>query len=187
MNQKKILASTITPSIAININDKVPALTHCHERLKDRYEIPSYLTQLGLSGQGVEVGVRDGEFSEHVLSHWNGIMHLVDPWLNQNTTIYNDISNVAKDEQEARFRMVSTTMANKFPARYHIHRTYSVEASKLFTDSQLDFVYIDARHDYEGVLEDMNAWWPKLKVGGLFAGHDFVPDGIHKRLRMNLQ
>lgn len=173
-------SSTISSATSSTITsvDKVPILTHCHERLKDRAEIPSYLTRLGLVGQGVEVGVRDGEFSEHVLSHWTGgFMHLVDPWLNQNTTIYNDISNVKTDEQEARFRMVSQIMAKKFPGRYKIHRTYSVDASRLFSDSQLDYVYIDARHDYAGVLEDMNAWWPKLKVGGLFCGHDFVPDG----------
>jgi hypothetical protein len=42
----------------------------------------------------------------------------------------------------------------------------------------LDFIYIDGRHDYAGVKEDVEAWYPKLKEGGLFAGHDFVPDGI---------
>jgi len=111
------------------------------------------------------------------LSHWSGFMHLVDPWLNQDNKLYTDISNVNQNEQEARFQMVSDKMEKKFSGRYKIHRTYSVEASKLFSDSQLDYVYIDARHDYNGVLEDMNAWWSKLKVGGLFAGHDFVPDG----------
>jgi len=189
-NVSLLNSSTITSTISstlISTIEKLPIITHCHDRLKDRAEIPSYLTRLGLSGQGVEVGVRDGEFSEHVLSHWTGFMHLVDPWLNQNTTIYNDISNVKTDEQEARFRLVSEKLLRKFPGRYKIHRTYSVDASKLFTDSQLDYVYIDARHDYAGVLEDMNAWWPKLKVGGLFCGHDFVPDGNLKEGAFGVQ
>jgi len=37
-----------------------------------------------------------------------------------------------------------------------------------------DFVYVDARHDYKGVYEDMVAYWPKLKKGGIMAGHDYV-------------
>jgi len=44
----------------------------------------------------------------------------------------------------------------------------------------LDYVYVDARHDYAGVKEDLEAWWPKLRKGGLLAGHDFIPDGIVK-------
>lgn len=29
------------------------------------------------------------------------------------------------------------------------------------------------QHDYCGVLEDIATWWPKIKPGGLMAGHDF--------------
>jgi len=36
-----------------------------------------------------------------------------------------------------------------------------------------DFIYIDARHDYAGVLEDLRAWWPLLKRDGIIAGDDF--------------
>lgn len=32
---------------------------------------------------------------------------------------------------------------------------------------------------YCPLQEDIDAWYPKLKVGGLFAGHDFVTDGLH--------
>jgi hypothetical protein len=37
----------------------------------------------------------------------------------------------------------------------------------------LDYVYIDADHSYKSVQEDLIAWYPKVKVGGLFAGHDW--------------
>merc|ERR1711907_912810 len=32
----------------------------------------------------------------------------------------------------------------------------------------------DARHDFAGVVADIRAWWPKVRMGGIFAGHDFV-------------
>lgn len=41
-------------------------------------------------------------------------------------------------------------------------------------DASLDFVYIDAQHHYEAVREDLALWYPKLRVGGLFAGHDYL-------------
>jgi hypothetical protein len=49
-------------------------------------------------------------------------------------------------------------------------------------DSSLDFVYIDARHDRASVLEDLAAWYPKVRAGGIIAGHDYVdgtfPSGV---------
>lgn len=49
----------------------------------------------------------------------------------------------------------------------------SVFASTLFPDEFFDFVYIDGNHNYESVKQDMVAWFPKVKKGGLLGGHDF--------------
>ena len=38
----------------------------------------------------------------------------------------------------------------------------------------LDFVYLDGRHDHAGVLQDLNAWWPRVCAGGALAGHDYT-------------
>jgi hypothetical protein len=29
---------------------------------------------------------------------------------------------------------------------------------------------VDARHDYKGVLADLEAWWPLVSDGGIMAG-----------------
>jgi predicted O-methyltransferase YrrM len=42
-----------------------------------------------------------------------------------------------------------------------------------FKDESLDFIYIDGDHTYEGCKKDVELWWPKLRVGGLFSGHDY--------------
>lgn len=52
-------------------------------------------------------------------------------------------------------------------------RKTSLEASQDFLDGSLDAVYIDAEHDEESVRADIRAWLPKVKKGGIFAGHDF--------------
>ena len=49
----------------------------------------------------------------------------------------------------------------------------SVDAAKRFKDKSIDFVFIDADHSYESVKEDLNVWWPKVKVGGAIGGHDY--------------
>lgn len=49
----------------------------------------------------------------------------------------------------------------------------SKEASKLFEDNSIDFVFIDASHKYEDILNDIKCWLPKVKYGGIIAGHDY--------------
>lgn len=51
-------------------------------------------------------------------------------------------------------------------------RMTSVEAAKGFADESLDFVFIDAAHDYDSFSADLRAWLPKVKLRGIIAGHD---------------
>lgn len=54
-------------------------------------------------------------------------------------------------------------------------QTLSHEGAKLYSDNSLDFVFIDANHTYEFVKNDLAAWLPKVKKGGIIAGHDYNP------------
>ena len=56
----------------------------------------------------------------------------------------------------------------------NVYKLPSEEASKLYEDNSLDFVFIDASHDYDNVLNDMSLWYSKVKDGGVFAGHDYT-------------
>jgi predicted O-methyltransferase YrrM len=51
----------------------------------------------------------------------------------------------------------------------------SWEAARHYEDLSLDMVFIDADHSYESVRNDIAAWLPKVRLGGILAGHDFTP------------
>lgn len=54
-----------------------------------------------------------------------------------------------------------------------LHKGMSWDAAANYKDQSLDFVFIDAGHTYNDVKKDIDAWLPKIKIGGIIAGHDF--------------
>ena len=76
--------------------------------------------------------------------------------------------------------------ANINPVKHVVNarKLDSVSASKLYKDESLDFVFIDADHTYEAVLNDIHHWFPKVKRGGHMGGHDYFNDpGVQKAVR----
>ena len=57
-----------------------------------------------------------------------------------------------------------------------LHSCLSWDAAKLYEDESLDFVFIDAEHDYKSVTKDIAAWRGKVRKGGLICGHDYSQD-----------
>lgn len=49
----------------------------------------------------------------------------------------------------------------------------SSQSANQFEDGSLDFVFLDADHVYSNVKKDILAWLPKIKKGGILAGHDY--------------
>jgi hypothetical protein len=66
-------------------------------------------------------------------------------------------------------------LENTKPVNHIINpiRTTSLEAAQYYKNRSIDFVFIDAAHDYENVKADLNAWYPKVKKGGFIGGHDY--------------
>ena len=121
---------------------------------------------------GVEIGVQRGIFSE-IICQRNPQMRVygVDAWARPNG---------APMRQKAQKRM------GVYP-QYSIIDGWSVSAAKQFTDHSLDFVYIDADHSYESCLADINAWHPKIRVGGILSGHDYHNTITHSRVQCHVK
>jgi hypothetical protein len=49
----------------------------------------------------------------------------------------------------------------------------SDEAAQCFDSSSCDFIYLDANHSYLSTKSDLASWYPKLRKGGVMAGHDY--------------
>jgi hypothetical protein len=139
-------------------------------KYEHRDDLIDALPSLIGNGKGVEIGVFKGHFSKVILSKWEGTLYMVDVWRGLGDE-YEDMSN-HNNHSDA----FLNTMKNieGYEDRGVMIRATSKVASEIFEDESLDFVYIDANHAYDFVVEDINLWFPKLKKGGVFAGHDYL-------------
>ena len=143
----------------------------------NREQLPKFLKNLNLNNKGVELGSFKGEFAKTILSGWEGKLYMVDVWRPMKDEEYDDTSN-HKNHMDA-YSMAMNNIKG-FETRGFMLRMDGNEASKLFADESLDFVYIDANHTYEAVREDINNWYRKVKSGGLIMGHDYLPDYFYE-------
>jgi hypothetical protein len=120
---------------------------------------------------GAEIGVDKGEFSE-VLCKDNPNLHLysVDPWMK---IAYED-GNPYRDQQENFDLGYEESTKRLAPYNCTIMRKTSMEALADFEDKSLDFVYIDANHDFPNFTMDLHYWIKKVRPGGIISGHDYA-------------
>ena len=139
--------------------------------MDNREKLPQLLKDLGLNGTGVELGTFKGEFSKKILDNWSGSLFMVDVWRPLSEEEYEDQSNHTNHADAYNVTMNNT---REHAERAHMLRCKGKIAANLFPDGTLDFVYIDANHTYEAVLNDIALWYPKVKSGGILAGHDYI-------------
>jgi hypothetical protein len=63
---------------------------------------------------------------------------------------------------------------------YNLITIGSPECTKVYQDKSIDFVFIDGDHSYNAVVQDIKAWLPKIKSGGILAGHDYAFPEVRK-------
>lgn len=143
-------------------------------RVPSRLEIPALLNARGLVGTAAEVGVKVANHSDAVLAGWRGAKLIsIDPWRGADLDEYVDRANVAQERHDEFYAHASARLA-KYGSRSEIWRMTSLEGARRMEDASLDYLFIDARHDYDSVMEDLEAWIGKVRPGGIFAGHDYA-------------
>lgn len=122
--------------------------------IKTRNDFGKLVEQFRKTGVGAEIGVEYGSFSKQILSQWGGKLISVDMW--------------ADSKIEAHARKVLNT------ERSILIKDSSVHAATEIAEGSLDFVYIDADHDYLSCRQDIYSWFRKVRHGGIVAGHDYL-------------
>lgn len=106
------------------------------------------------TGLGAEIGVQTGYFSDKIAQFYTGFLFCIDLWFDE--SVYFGAQNLLSDK-------------NKFK----LYRADSLTMAEFVSDNTLDFVYIDANHHYKECLADIEAWYPKVRSGGVISGHDY--------------
>jgi len=121
---------------------------------------------------GVEVGVDIGEFSNKLLNECKlEKLYGVDFWPSDFGSDFRPGFFIK--EGENRYEQCKKALEKPIQeGRCELIKSTSVDAATKFQNNSLDFVYIDGDHSME-FLFDLYAWTPKIKVGGIAAGHDF--------------
>ena len=116
------------------------------------------------TGIGAEIGCLKGEFSKFLSTQYKGIVLSIDSFVGEA-----NIPNDPLTEDECRKNLAGTNC--------WLIKGDSIEVASGMPDEILDWVYIDADHRYEAVKADLEAWFPKVRKGGIISGHDYTKHG----------
>ena len=134
------------------------------------YDVTTKLINARQLGQGVELGTGYGWHAEQILLRCPTA-----------SVITIDAYRVEVDDMIKKFdggayeRLCHETIERlQLYAERALFLRMTTEAAARVVDVALDWLYVDASHDYASCLHDLQTWFPKLKrPGGLLMGHDY--------------
>lgn len=118
---------------------------------------------------GAEIGTARGSYAITLsINNPKCKLYCVDAWSTYDgLNDYTDQDKLDEYFKAARHRL-------KPYQRVEIINKLSMDAVKQFDDESLDFVYIDANHEFPYVAEDIFYWSKKVRPGGIVSGHDYL-------------
>ena len=150
------------------------------------YGVFSSLMKEYNSKTSVEIGCGYGQHSKQILQDTNVEKHyMVDQYkYYENDGFSEGIKNISVNlsiqEKFDEFCKMVQKEVRPFGSRVEFIRNTSIEASKQFDDESIDAIFVDANHEFKYVLEDLYAWWPKVKKGGFMAGDDYWMNDVKR-------
>lgn len=124
-----------------------------------------------------EIGVYKGKFSKKILRMTRpSTLSLIDAWdidVERGHIPHKDQLDKTGFNSYAK-KLPLTLKPYSLSSRIKTHHGLSVPMARNFEDGELDWIYVDADHSYEGVLADLEAWSKKVRPDGLIFGHDFT-------------
>lgn len=134
--------------------------------MQSKYDLIKYFAELGFT-KGAEIGVAEGYLSEAMFKAIPNLeLYCIDIWKPYRGNIWSGSA-----ERGIRQIEIATKRLSKYNA--HIIREMSMDAVKRFENNSLDFVYIDANHAFDYVMDDLIEWSKKVRVGGIVSGDDY--------------
>eukprot|EP00563_Minutocellus_polymorphus_P000108 CAMPEP_0181039512 /NCGR_PEP_ID=MMETSP1070-20121207/10520_1 /TAXON_ID=265543 /ORGANISM="Minutocellus polymorphus, Strain NH13" /LENGTH=244 /DNA_ID=CAMNT_0023117391 /DNA_START=270 /DNA_END=1004 /DNA_ORIENTATION=- len=142
--------------------------------IEKRLDVIPLLEKMKLKS-GIEVGVQRGVLAKKTLSVWKSCEEykLVDLWGKEDGYIEPNVRSQSIHDsylRETRGRM--KPWVENSVVEFLIMR--STDAAKTLSDDHFDYIYLDARHDFCAVKEDIEHYYPKLRPGGILGGHDYT-------------
>jgi len=121
------------------------------------------------TGVGAEVGCLRGQFSKYISTIYKGKILSIDSFDEHEGMSYDKPFYPPSKGEE----IEKICRANLKGTRCRVIKGYSVGVAKTIPDESLDWVFLDADHRYEAVKADLEAWFPKVRKGGVMSGHDY--------------
>jgi hypothetical protein len=137
-------------------------------------ELISTIRNLKMQGglNMIEIGSYMGESTAiFAMSGIFNSIHCIDPWEGEEES--NNEGNRTWEAVRTEFETNTRQWRHGFHPKVWEYKNYSHKCHHLWPDNSVDFIYIDGNHSYESVKQDIELYLPKLKKGGIIAGHDY--------------
>jgi predicted O-methyltransferase YrrM len=139
-----------------------------------------YIKQLNGELVGCEIGVCNGFTTEYLVKN---ILNIKTLYAVDNYPTYIDWNGTRlTDERQQECKRRCAKKLSQYPNITLVYKS-STDFAKTLDNDSLDFIFIDGNHSYEGVTEDIKNYWPKVKEGGVFAGHDINLDSVRRAIK----